>query len=859
MWKISNKKAVRRLSDRSLKANRTRNLIAACAVILTTILFTTLFTVGIGLMQTIEEQTLRQSGGRAHGTIKDITREEYEEIKSTGLSKDMAVNILCAYDVDNPQFLKRHVELWYRPLDKLDWYFTELKGGHLPQDADEIMMDTQSLSLLGITPKEGAKITLRMNLGYDQPYVERTFVLAGWFESDPVMNVGFGLVSEAYLEKYRQELAKAGEDERSSVGKIRADVMFDDSRDIQKKLDQMVEKAGYSCDEKSPDFISTNANWAYLAESMQQTDFASAAGAAAILLIIILAGYLIIYNIFQISVIRDIQFYGLLKTVGTTGKQIKKIIRRQALWLSLWGIPPGLLGGFLLGCALLPVIFDTSAYGKDIAVVSLDPVIFIASALFSLFTVWISTRKPARTAARVSPVEAAKYSGISGKRKEKKSAGGAKLYRMALSNLGRNKKQTVIVLLSMALSVVLVNTVFMISGSFDTDKYLERFVDTDYLIGHAEYFNSEYMGNDTEYALSQSMIEAVQQQPGFEEGGRLLGCAGGLNVDKSSYQVPTYIRQTDGEIYAGDSVFPVSKNLYGNYFCMVYGLDDLILSRLDVWKGEDDLEQMKEKLNTGKYIIASVGTDDNGQVKENTAMHQVGDKVTIRDKENQVVGTYEILSLVKEKFNSQTSRIGWDFSYYTTAKQFGAIASEDLLMTYAFNVEDEKEAAMDQFLSDYTEQVEPMMSYESKAEALKNFSDMTDMFVTVGLALSLTVGLIGTLNFINSILTGIITRKREFAMLRSIGMTKRQLKSMLLLEGVYYAVFTILLSLAVTVLLSFTALKGISGLMWFITFRFNLWSMAVVIPVLLLLGLLVPLAAERFQRKQSVIEQLREE
>ncbi|MGI6005930.1 MAG: ABC transporter permease [Ruminococcus sp.] len=860
MWKVGNKKAVRRLSDRSLASNRTRNLIAAGAIMLTTVLFTTLFTIGMGLLRSVEEQTMRQSGGIAHGTFKDIDREAYERLKDTGLAKDMTVNISCAYDVDNPEFLKRHLELWYRQEDTLDWYFIRLAGGHFPEKADEIMMDTGSLSLLGITPREGARITLSMNTSPDQEIFERTFVLSGWFEPDPAMNVGFGLVSEAYLEEHSEELHRAAERENGSVGKIRADVMFHNSGNIQGKLDQMIEQAGYSTDDASPDYIPSNANWAYLSESMGESDPVAIAGGAVILLIIILAGYLIIYNIFQLSVIRDIQFYGLLKTIGTTGRQIKKMIRRQAFLLSLLGIPLGLLGGFFLGCMLLPVIFDVSVYGAQGVSISANPVIFIGAALFSLFTVGISTRKPARIAARVSPVEAAKFAGISTKKKEKKSSGGAKIWRMALSNLGRNKKQTVIVLFSMALAIVLVNGVFMITGSFDTDKYLERFVDTDYLIGHAEYFNYEYIGNDDEYAVSESMIQAVGQQPGFEEGGRILGYSNGLTVDAASYRVPEYFRQgSDGTLYVGDSQWPLDQNPYGNYFCMLYGLDDLILSRLDIWQGEDDPAVIKEKLSTGNYLLASVPVDDNGKVEEDRVMHQVGDKVTIRDKENQEVGTYEILSLIKEKYYPQTSRISWDFSYYTGADQFCGIAPSDMIMTYAFNVKDSEEENMDEFLQYYTEQVEPDMSYESKKSALSAFDDMTGMFVMVGMALSLIVGLIGILNFINSILTGMITRKKEFAMLQSIGMTKGQLRKMLLLEGLYYAVLAILLSFGITILLSVTALKSLSGLIWFISFRFSLRPMAAIVPILLLLGILIPLISEKSGRKQSIIDQLREE
>ena len=155
-----------------------------------------------------------------------------------------------------------------------------------------------------------------------------------------------------------------------------------------------------------------------------------------------------------------------------------------------------------------------------------------------------------------------------------------------------------------------------------------------------------------------------------------------------------------------------------------------------------------------------------------------------------MIGTYEILSIVKSNYYPQTCRIGFPFSYYTTAEQYGNVASEDLVMTYAFNVRDDREEAMNQFLKQYTDNVEPTMNYESKFSWLGIFDDMTSMFTTVGMALALVVGLIGILNFINSILTGIITRRKEFAMLGEHRHDVRTAEKLMMLEGIYYAAFT---------------------------------------------------------------------
>ena len=165
--------------------------------------------------------------------------------------------------------------------------------------------------------------------------------------------------------------------------------------------------------------LSFETNLAYTPE-VQSSIFAENLPMYDGMMLVFLAGYLIIYNIFQISVAADIQFYGKLKTLGTTKKQLKKLIYGQGNRLSMIGIPIGLVVGYLLGVLLVPVLIPM----KEMKVlVSANPVIFVGSALFSYITVLISCMLPARLAGKVSPIEALRYtdSDIAYHKKKKKS------------------------------------------------------------------------------------------------------------------------------------------------------------------------------------------------------------------------------------------------------------------------------------------------------------------------------------------------------------------------------------------------------------------------------------------------------
>ena len=110
----------------------------------------------------------------------------------------------------------------------------------------------------------------------------------------------------------------------------------------------------------------------------------------------------------------------------------------------------------------------------------------------------------------------------------------------------------------------------------------------------------------------------------------------------------------------------------------------------------------------------------------------------------------------------------------------------DSVMYYAFDTTEEANASMEAFLQDYTENVNPDLDYESKAVYASEFESTRSMFLLLGGALSFIVGLVGILNFFNAILTGITSRRRELAVLQSIGMTEKQVKTMLMLEGLLY-------------------------------------------------------------------------
>ncbi len=931
MRKVGNAGVIRRLSMKSFRESRTRNRIAAIAILLTAVLFTAVFTIGIGLTEHAQRSMMEQAGGDAHGAIKGLSQEQYEILREHPLIRECGRDVLVAYGVKNPEFLKRHVEMHYIDPEFYGHWFLEIVDGRAPETADEILLDERSMALLGLEPKAGQQVTLDVLVhALDPDTVPRRLTVSGVLRAKEAMNVGFAIVSEAYLEEHAGEMAEgrtetvlnggetesliAGESSSEAesmaaggpdgepgivsagepdgeqgeatasesdsgsgspsiegngadwdgVGEISMQIVFADSSDIQGRLNRVITESGFSTDRSAPGYIESNANWAYLSESAG-ADPMTVIGIAGAVVLILVAGYLIIYNVFQISVLRDIRYYGLLKTIGTTGRQIRRILRRQALLLCLMGIPAGLLIGYFGGALLLPVMLPPNTGEREVQLVSPHLWIFAGAAVFTVLTVLISEWKPARVAARVSPVEALRYTDQThGRKKGKRSTDGGKLWRMAFSNLGRSRMRTAVVICSLSLTIVLLNSIYTVTHSIDRAGFLSKMILSEDLIGNAALWNYNYRPYDEESAaevsLTESFVSAVQGQESYLDGGRIYQIDSAVSMPVESWRIPDYIpKNVAGAPVDMTPEGPIAYNGYeeGAYRVALHGIEPFVVRKMEVAEGETDPDALWEKLASGKYLLYAAPVDDNNVVVEDELLHHAGDSVTLQYPDG-TEKTYEIAAVTRNHTFSLTNRMSSNFTYYVAAKEFQAHLSDAYLMNFLFDVKEGQEDAMEEFLEDYTEHVEPQMSFESRKTYEGSFREIIGMITLVGTALTVVVGLIGLLNFVNAVLTGMVTRAHEFAMMEAIGMTRGQLVRMLMAEGIFYALLTAVTAAAAGTLFSVTALRAISGGIWFMRYRFTLLPLLLTCPVLLALGALIPKAAYALQKKQSIVEGLRE-
>lgn len=621
--------------------------------------------------------------------------------------------------------------------------------------------------------------------------------------------------------------------------------------------------------------IEDGTNWAYLTSRTENLDPETLVLLAGAFLVILITGYLIIYNIFQLSILKEIRFYGLLKTVGTTKKQLKNLVYRQVWKLSAVGIPLGLVLGFLAGQLLIPFLTRFSGY-EGTGGIYFSPWIFVFGALFSLATVFISCRKPARIAGKVSPIEAIRYTegGVKRRRKKKGQKGG-RISRMALANLGRNKKKTLIVVLSLSFSIILLEVVMTGVGSFRMDQYLEARLVGDYMIGNANFTRASPITSD--FSIDETYLAGADSQPGILETGELWTDLG------IRHTLSETGRRRYEKLYEEGKMYTEQKSIReaalraiegkGRIAEQRYAYSDSLLSKLKAVAGTIDLE----KFATGDYVLVQQ-FDSEGN--DRASIYEPGDRITLSyptENSEQIMETddkgevtdwyytntkekeYQVMAVIEPLPNSMNMHM-FSANALTVVVSLEDVkaSSNGILFAKSYRVQEEDQPAFASYLENYTQQVNSSMGYLSKDSLEKEFSGMVNAVAAVGYSLCAVIAIIGLLNFANSMLTGILSRNQELAAMQSIGMTKGQIRKMLLWESGYYILVSGVVSIVLGSVGAYYLVSALNNVVLCFQYRYTPWPFILMIPLCAVIAAGISLAAYQQTQRKSVVERLRE-
>ena len=871
----NNKAVIKKLANRSFRSNKMRNVIAVIAIALTTFLFTAVLTIGMGAKGTLEYSMAKLMGSSADALVQGLSEKQFQQLKENAMFEKVG----CWIPVEIMTNTNRRVaEVDYADQNQLEIRMLTPRTGSAPQKANEVLVSANILKDLNIEEKIGSEIPVELKVRQSDQVYHFDMVVSGIYDT-PNEKSESVIVSKAFLEENAEMMSDIAQG-RVGCGIYTADVVMRDNYMVKDRISELVRNIGGNPDDASADnAVRVAPNPIVSNESGLMMWLV--AGVFGVLFMF--CGYLLIYNVFEIAVTNDIRQYGLLRTVGTTSRQIRRLVNRQALYLFLIGTPFGLLFGTLLGRSILPAalqIFAVDYSGGNIEVGTLPYLgIIVGAILFSGLTVYISTRKAVKKASRVSPIEAIRYvdqDAVSIKRK--KTASGSVIPRLAKANLQRNKRRTVFIVISLTLSIVFLNSVFIFSSSFDEDVYIENQTRSDFRV-YSPVIQAAWgdnFGHDS--AVPEKAVEEIKEQPGVTNEAYLyrntfeddhISCDWGTpyvvdNTNKEQRMLPEHLnlgvyRTENGGHTVG---LTADNHPLGN----VFGFSENFFDRLDIIEGETDLSVLKNKLWNGNNVILMGEYDDHGNFAGAESAFYFGLSVgdTIQFYENGTP-TKQFTIIAKAAATdgdvtvtgggSNIAQIIEGPRIFMAENKFKEIYETPTLYGFLFDVEEQYQQEMETYLAQDTD-----VAYTSILTMKATVSGVKNVVLLIGGMIGAVFALVGLINFINLVMTNIITRRHEFATMQSIGMTNRQLRKMMISESFSYVLLAGIVGtlaaavLGITLVRSFVEISPSSIMM---TFQMTLLPALIMLILFLALAFIVPVVALRLFNNRSVVERLR--
>lgn len=816
-------KMTTRVAYCNMRHYKSKNILIGIAIILTTLLLFVIPSIGKDMVE-VNFAVINKIYPTWHALYRNVDESTvmklaaHHDVKTYGLRSDAGyMNLEDAT-----------VSMMYMDRTGMELYKVKLKEGQLPQKENDIVVSKGILEALGQNGKIGDTITVPYQILKDDglDYTkEKDFRICGFLadnESSKEQKQYTSLVSEAFLKaeipveqvKYRFLLQVNGQKGNTTA-------------DYTETIQNIARQFGISEDDM-------NINKEYLAANY--VDPATIPVIVGIMLIVVLAGIITIYSVYYVSMNQRVREFGKLKAIGATKRQLRQIVLREGMGVALFAIPIGLLIGTV---AVKVVLLQFVEHAKDSNVLITEAYkvvakgevqlyywwIYLLAIAVTLCTVYLSLMKPMRMAAKVSEIEAMRYQG--GSKRQKSSRKGYQFLnigRLTKRNLAENKKKSTITIVSMAVTGIFVMMVATVLSCANPMESAKSSIVGQYEISpivesgnkeHPEYEWAEIQKNNP---LNEGLKQQIEELDGVERVDvfTALKVSGGPFEEKIGTEfingVPEeYAEELKKGITEGNVTYEELKSG-----------DKVILDRA--------LLHWYPDIKVGDKLKLDIHDGDNTFQKEIevAAIGEYGTGLT----------NYNCLIMAKEGAEKLTIN--------NSSSYFQVIADKDY---------DEALEASLQAIVDGSGRLQ-MRTWKNEYDTWENAIQMTRgacyAFIIILAAISI-------MNLINTMINSVHVRKKELGMMQAIGMSDRQLMKMLQLEGIFYTVGTLIISIGVGSLAGYPLFLYAkrTGMFDISTYHYPVTAAIIIILTLFVIQMLLAIFIAKSVRKDSLIERIR--
>lgn len=761
MLENNNRKIITKMAVSSLKGNKQKFAVMTAAVMLAVFMLFSVLTVGTTYFQMQRIQNIHMQGADYDGVLmggftekQKVSCKDHPDVLSAGVSAYAGY----AQKTDADSTLHTGL-IWY---DETCWSrqmnpAREKVRGYYPKTENELMVTKEAL-------KDCGKEHLDVGDSFELTYADmkgshtKTFFISGIWEGYGEQQM-FG-VSEAFYKKTGYQLSNMGV--------------------LQVKFKSKILTEREQLEFKEELHLSGRQNFQFTGEI--EKSIGILAGMAGLVLITCLSAYLLIYNILYLSVSGNIRYYGLMRTVGMTSKQIYQYLQKQMLIVGAAGIGSGILLGLASSFLIIPHIVKTLGIRESSINISFHPSIFFVSIFIAAVTIYLGSLKPVKIAVSVSPVEALGYQISTGKKNRRRAGRGNLLWTMAKEQFGRDKKKTGIAVLSLAASLSICLCLITIIDSHGARTIVSNYMDTDLVVRNDTAMKEN--GKEWKHIIKPSAVREVKENAGVKELHTMLGT--NIVVPWEPEFSDTWMKKFyEMWMYTSykDDINDYKKHPE-KYGSVMAGIGDDEFEYLG--EGLEHPVDKKQFISGNTCIIYKSGLELNADKTKRVKYRLPGQKT--KDLQLKIAGltddNYYGGSMGKGPVVIVSSRF--------LKRQVKNPYIMKLNIRYRKEYDEKTEAQIKKSLEQGIASKD--LYYDSKIDNMKETRKAQGNMTGVGVGIAVILALIGLMNYVNTVFGNIQSRRVSLAVMESVGMTRKQVRVMLAREGVLYAASSILIA-----------------------------------------------------------------
>ena len=778
----------KKLASRSIKADKRRSVFVILTIALAVCLMGTL----CFLYSAQQLKTLDGILGQYQAGCGGLTREEVTRLVDAGKFEKWG----CTVEAGTARHEDGVLQVSYVSPEMIDLMgYGEITGAY-PQGENELCVERSFFRYFGLSGEAGQTVALDLGDG------EKSYTVTGILEAENDSRIFTVWIPEAAVNtesSYELRFRFAGS-QGMEPDQLRADI------------ERFFAEMGIPEDRTFYSSSYFGMVDLYLGNGMEVY-------AAALLIAVVCA--IVVYNIFYISVMGKMREYGRLKVLGTTPRQLKRVVKRERRFLTAIAIPLGLVCAAGIALIAVPGYWSWGDNLRSAVVVS----------LLTYGTVLIATRKPMAMAGKVSAIEAIRttaYSQQQGPSVSRQLHRRLTMPRLAWMNFSRNRKKAFVTTLSLGLTGILLLCVSAYANSVDVKEMAQsQFGDrSQYLLQYEDFAGREFVEMQRENPLGQDLREELAALPGVDyvtaysltcvEIPAISAIPG--NSEHEPFVVRGISQEDMTEMYAGSGVL----------------------------EGTADYRQL---LDGNGILICPAG----GALKEiYRTGYQVGDTVTLSCYNGQSK-TYTVMGIVQDvQIGSSThffilpeeelAALYPDIADFTGYVNLHAEQDSDQLRRAVFGAVSDQRVAVSG-LDDLSAELERGL----REELARDYGILVFIFV------------FSLINLANTLITNLLTRQQEFGVFQSVGMSDRQLSNMLSFECLYYVGITLLVTLTLGTACSLVVCEVFDqiGLFGTLTYHFPALQVLLFAAALLLVQGVFSACAVRYTRRLSLVERIK--